>query len=154
MSSTSNRIKARATARASTRPAALRRRRDQAGPDRDRDALGDILSAIRQVQGFHTPDRETFLASNVLQDSVVRNLEIIGEATKRHPQIPWRAAVTVQQDRLLCSRAGATAASSKEAADQTNAESALPADSMVIRRIKVFSRSILLDKMQSIANLR
>jgi uncharacterized protein with HEPN domain len=43
-------------------------------------------------------DRETFLASDVLQDAVVRNFEIIGEATKRlsdtlrhqHPQIPWR----------------------------------------------------------------
>jgi uncharacterized protein with HEPN domain len=44
---------------------------------RDRDALGDILTAIRRVQGFSIPDRETFLASDVLQDAVVRNLEII-----------------------------------------------------------------------------
>ncbi|WP_231597901.1 DUF86 domain-containing protein [Synechococcus sp. CBW1002] len=37
------------------------------------------------------------MASDVLQDAVVRNLEIIGEATKwlsdscrkQHPQIPW-----------------------------------------------------------------
>ncbi len=65
---------------------------------RDRDALADILTAIRRVQGFPSPDRETFLASDVLQDAVVRNLEIIGEATKRlsdscrqqHPLIPWR----------------------------------------------------------------
>lgn len=49
---------------------------------RDRDALADILTAIRRVQGFPIPDRETFLASDVLQDAVVRNLEIIGEATK------------------------------------------------------------------------
>jgi uncharacterized protein with HEPN domain len=57
---------------------------------RDRDALADILTAIRRVQGFPIPDRETFLASDVL--------EIIGEATKRlsdscrqqHPLIPWR----------------------------------------------------------------
>jgi uncharacterized protein with HEPN domain len=28
-------------------------------------------------------NRETFLASDVLQNAVVRNLEIIGEATKR-----------------------------------------------------------------------
>ena len=65
---------------------------------RDRDALADILTAIRRVQGFPIPDRETFLASDVLQDAVVRNLEIIGEATQRlsdscrqqHPLIPWR----------------------------------------------------------------
>jgi uncharacterized protein with HEPN domain len=65
---------------------------------RERDALQDILTAIRRVQGFPIPDRETFMASDVLQDAVVRNLEIIGEATKRlsdacrqqHPQIPWR----------------------------------------------------------------
>jgi hypothetical protein len=38
------------------------------------------------------------MASDILQDAVVRNLEIIGETTKRlsdacrqqHPQIPWR----------------------------------------------------------------
>ena len=65
---------------------------------RDSDALRDILTAIRRVQGFPIPDRETFFASDVFQDAVVRNLEIIGETTKRlsdtvrqqHPQIPWR----------------------------------------------------------------
>jgi uncharacterized protein with HEPN domain len=65
---------------------------------RDSDALRDILTAIRRVQRFPIADRETFFASDVLQDAVVRNLEIIGEATKRlsdtvrqqHPQIPWR----------------------------------------------------------------
>ena len=66
--------------------------------DRDREALEDILKAIRRVQGFPIPERETFLSSDYLQDAVVRNLEIIGEATKRlsdnyrndHPGIPWR----------------------------------------------------------------
>jgi uncharacterized protein with HEPN domain len=65
---------------------------------RDRDALADILTAIRRVQGFPIPDRKTFLASDVLEDAVVRNLEMIGEATKRlsdscrqqHPLIPCR----------------------------------------------------------------
>nr|WP_255110563.1 HepT-like ribonuclease domain-containing protein [Synechococcus sp. RedBA-s] len=58
--------------------------------------MSDILTAIRRFQGFPIPDREAFLASDVLQDAVVRNLEIIGEATKRlsdtcrqqHPLIP------------------------------------------------------------------
>lgn len=65
---------------------------------RDRDALANILTVIRRVEGFAVPDRETFLFSDVLQDAVVRDLENIGEATKRlsdscrqkHPQIPWR----------------------------------------------------------------
>ena len=61
------------------------------------DQARPILTAIRRVQGCLIPDRETFLAGAVLQDAVVRNLEIIGEASKRlsdycrlqHPQIPW-----------------------------------------------------------------
>lgn len=47
------------------------------------------MSAIRRVQDFPFPDRETFLASNILQDAVVRNLEISGEATMRlNEQLP------------------------------------------------------------------
>lgn len=66
--------------------------------ERDRDALEVFLKAIRRVRGFPIPDRETFFSSDYLQDAVIRNLEIIGEATKRlsddyrneHPGIPWR----------------------------------------------------------------
>ena len=66
--------------------------------ERDRDALEDILKAIRRVQGFPIPEREAFFSTDYLQDAVIRNLEIIGEATKRlsdnyrneHPGIPWR----------------------------------------------------------------
>lgn len=56
---------------------------------RDRDALADILTAIRLDQDFPFPDRETFLASDVLQDAVVHNLEIIGAASMRlNEQLP------------------------------------------------------------------
>jgi uncharacterized protein with HEPN domain len=44
---------------------------------RDREALGDISIAIRRVQGFPITDREAFLASDVLQGAVVRNLELL-----------------------------------------------------------------------------
>jgi hypothetical protein len=44
---------------------------------RDRDAQGGIPIAIRRVQGFPIPDREAFLASDVLQGAVVRNLELL-----------------------------------------------------------------------------
>lgn len=42
--------------------------------------------------------RESFLHSVLVQDGVIRNLEVIGEATRQisqdlrdeHPQVPWR----------------------------------------------------------------
>ncbi|MGE5547045.1 MAG: DUF86 domain-containing protein [Solirubrobacterales bacterium] len=58
----------------------------------------DMLEAIeridRYVDGMTTRD---FLASDITQDAVIRNLEILGEAckripfhvTQRHPAIPW-----------------------------------------------------------------
>jgi uncharacterized protein with HEPN domain len=65
----------------------------------DHDALEDILFAIKRIESFSISDRDAFLSSDVLQDAVIRNLEVIGEATKRlsedcrqqHPDIPWRA---------------------------------------------------------------
>jgi uncharacterized protein with HEPN domain len=64
----------------------------------DHDALQDILFAIKRIESFSISDRDAFLSSDVLQDAVIRNLEVIGEATKRlsedcrqqHPDIPWR----------------------------------------------------------------
>jgi uncharacterized protein with HEPN domain len=46
----------------------------------------------------HTAGEESFLASRLIQDGVIRNLEVIGEATKNlsrelreaNPGIPWR----------------------------------------------------------------
>ncbi len=61
--------------------------------------LRDIGEAIRRIQ-LYTKDLEyeAFLADTKTQDAVVRNLEIIGEATKQlsesvrqqAPHIPWR----------------------------------------------------------------
>ena len=57
-----------------------------------------IISSINKIQEYIIElDLETFLADNKTQDAVVRQFEIIGEATKRisadfrdnHPDIPW-----------------------------------------------------------------
>jgi uncharacterized protein with HEPN domain len=49
----------------------------------DRLYLHHILERCRRITGFIAPGRETFVASELLQDAVIRNLEVIGEAAKR-----------------------------------------------------------------------
>jgi uncharacterized protein with HEPN domain len=48
---------------------------------RDRLRLLHIRDAIDRIRSFVT-DRQTFLVQHVIQDAVIRNLEVIGEATK------------------------------------------------------------------------
>jgi uncharacterized protein with HEPN domain len=66
---------------------------------RDLSSLVDILVAAQLVQQFIDGiDREMFETNLMRQSAVCRQLEIIGEATKRlsqdirsnHPEIPWR----------------------------------------------------------------
>ncbi|MEX2217862.1 MAG: DUF86 domain-containing protein [Phycisphaerales bacterium] len=60
--------------------------------------LGHILEAIARVRRYTQGGRASFTADSLVQDGVVRNLEVIGEATKRlseatragRPEIPWR----------------------------------------------------------------
>ena len=61
--------------------------------------LAHILECIGYIEAFTEPGRDTFFAERVIQDAVIRNLEVIGEAAKRvgaayrtaHPGIPWRS---------------------------------------------------------------
>ncbi len=66
------------------------------------DYLGHILQAIERIER-HTSDVDemTFLSSELIQDAVIRNLEIIGEAANnvlrqdvsfaaKHAEIPWQ----------------------------------------------------------------
>ena len=66
---------------------------------RDRDFLLDIEDAIGRIINYTAGmNWEGYLRDNKTQDAVVRNLEVIGEATKslsinfreQHPDIPWR----------------------------------------------------------------
>jgi len=71
--------------------------------------LEDILTAITNIENY-TADQslEKFRLDTKTQDAVVRNLEIIGEATKRipdsvrqaYPEIEWKPA-TAMRDFLI-----------------------------------------------------
>ena len=66
--------------------------------NRDQVYLQHILDAIERIEAYATVGREVFLASPHWQDAVIRQLEVIGEATKRlsegirssHEEVPWR----------------------------------------------------------------
>jgi len=67
--------------------------------DRDPAALSDMLISAHLVRSYvEGIALEDFLQDTKLQDSVVRRLEIIGEAAgripadfrERHPTLPWR----------------------------------------------------------------
>ncbi len=65
---------------------------------RDQVYLQHILDAIEKIESYATIGREAFIADSHWQDAVIRQLEIIGEATKRlsdglrqrYDEIPWR----------------------------------------------------------------
>ena len=60
--------------------------------------LADILERIDRIVRATAPGKEAFFGSEVIQDAVIRNLEVIGEAAKhvspttrrRLPEVPWR----------------------------------------------------------------
>jgi len=67
---------------------------------RDSDLLiHDMLSAIRQIESYIAgQDHDSFLHDRKTIDAVVRNLEVLGEASRQLPQefitqqphVPWR----------------------------------------------------------------
>ena len=64
----------------------------------DRPYLEHILEAIRKIDSYTADGRDAFMRNGMVQDAVLRNFEIIGEAAKRlskktkdrRPDIPWR----------------------------------------------------------------
>lgn len=69
---------------------------------RDRDRLQDILKAADLVASFTTDfTLDRFLGDALVQSAVLRQLQIVGEATRhvsetfkvQHPDIPWREIV-------------------------------------------------------------
>lgn len=60
--------------------------------------LHDILEQINRVESYTSSGKESFYSNSMMQDAVIRNFEIIGEAVKRipsdvlstQPQIPWQ----------------------------------------------------------------
>lgn len=60
--------------------------------------LEDILERIQLTEEFAGSGRAAFFGSRLIQEAVIRNLEVIGEASRNlsevtrqnYPQIPWR----------------------------------------------------------------
>ncbi|MDJ0617660.1 MAG: DUF86 domain-containing protein [Calothrix sp. MO_192.B10] len=48
--------------------------------------LLDIAECIERIEEYTKDGREAFIQTKMIQDAVVRNFEIIGEATKRISQ--------------------------------------------------------------------
>lgn len=75
-----------------------------AEPDRLPDYLGHILDAVDRIRRYTQGMTEAgFLANEMVQDAVLRNLEIIGEASRniqrrypnfanKHPELPLSSA--------------------------------------------------------------
>lgn len=70
--------------------------------ERVEDYLGHIVEAIERATGYlqQIPDLASFQKNTQVQDAVIRNIEIIGEAVtkinstspdfvQQHPQVPW-----------------------------------------------------------------
>lgn len=74
---------------------------------RDRVRLLHIRDAIQRIHSYAS-DRDTFLTQPLIQDAVIRNLEVIGEAVKAldpeirmlHTEIPW-SDIAAMRDRLI-----------------------------------------------------
>jgi uncharacterized protein with HEPN domain len=71
--------------------------------------LDHILEAIVKIEGFTSGiSRFDFDQNVMIQDAVIRNIEIIGEATKKiskpftqsHPEVPW-SAMAGMRDKLI-----------------------------------------------------
>jgi len=66
--------------------------------------FSDILDALEKIYRYTSVGKEQFFLDTQVQDAVVRNLEIIGEAASQvpeeiriqYPDIPWRGMSTLR----------------------------------------------------------
>jgi uncharacterized protein with HEPN domain len=64
----------------------------------DRVYLAHVRDAIERINAFTSGGRDQFFADPMVQDAVIRNLEVIGEAVKclsdelrsANPNVPWK----------------------------------------------------------------
>lgn len=75
----------------------------------DRESLSDIQQALHRITAYvGEMTYEEFIDDEKTQDAVIRNLEILGEATKnlskelrsKHSAVPWRS-IAGARDRLI-----------------------------------------------------
>ncbi len=63
--------------------------------------LAHILECIDKIELYVVKGREFFHNDTMTQDAVIRNLEVIGEASRRidaefhriHPELPWKELI-------------------------------------------------------------
>ena len=66
--------------------------------------LEHIRDAIKRIEAYTAKGRKAFFQDTMVQDAVIRNLEIIGEAAKnlppelrkQHSKIPWRSVTALR----------------------------------------------------------
>jgi len=66
--------------------------------------MAHILERIGRISSYTAGGKDAFFDDPLVQDAVVRNLEVIGEAAKRipddyrqaHPSIPWRGLAALR----------------------------------------------------------
>ena len=66
--------------------------------------LQHIRDAISRIETYTAGGRRAFLSDTMVQDAVIRNLEVIGEAVRnlpldlrqQHPTIPWRSITALR----------------------------------------------------------
>lgn len=66
--------------------------------------LKHIRDAILRIESYTSKGRKAFFQDTMIQDAVIRNLEVIGEAVRnlppdfrrRHPDIPWRSITALR----------------------------------------------------------
>jgi uncharacterized protein with HEPN domain len=66
--------------------------------------LRHIRDAIAKIEEYTAGGRDAFFADAMVQDAVIRNLEIIGEAVRnlspelrrQHPGVPWRSITALR----------------------------------------------------------
>jgi uncharacterized protein with HEPN domain len=69
--------------------------------------LGHIADSIAAIESYTVSGRDAFLADRLIQDAVIRNFEIIGEAAsrlstaiRRRQGVPWRKIIAFR-NRLI-----------------------------------------------------
>ena len=63
--------------------------------------LEDIIESVQKVQKYSSSGKSSFFKDEILQDAIIRRLEIIGEASNQLPEkiiehyseIPWRQII-------------------------------------------------------------
>ena len=69
--------------------------------------LGHIADSITAIEEYVAVGRDAFLEQRIIQDAVIRNFEIIGEAANRlsdtvraKPEVPWTKIIAFR-NRLI-----------------------------------------------------